>query len=371
VLAYSNLDQPIDEARRQTILGRVPPVDWQQRLEAAGVAPHLRSGEGVVRFEPKGIAPRLAVPVRAGTEVLGAVWVAQGGEPLGASAEAELDRLAPLALVHLLAHRSVEDIRRRTLGAFIREVLDGRVPMAAHGTEGMPRVSGPFTVLAFEPAGGEEPPTSPERVLSIVSLYSEALHRDAMCALVDGRFWTLVPTPADRARERTADAARAIVERVARSLHLDLRAGIGMPVPRLADIPRSRRDAERALTVAASQPARGHVVRIEDVQAHAVLIELLELTHGHAGLLQGRLQTLVGHDRRHGTEFVRTLRAYLDAGCDIRRAGEQIGLHRNSVRYRMRRLLEISSLDLSDPEERLVTELQLRMLDSRNSSAPA
>ena len=371
VLAYSNLDQPIDEARRRTILGRAPPLDWQQRLDEAGIARHLRSGDGVVRYEAEGIAARLAVPVRAGGESLGAVWVAEGAESLGARAEAELERLASLATVHLLAHRSVEDIRRRTLGAFIREVLDGRVPMVAGGTDGLPRLTGPFTALAFEPANGAEAPTSPERLLSIVSLYAEALHRDAICAYIDGRFWALVPSAADRPRERTADAARAIVERVARSLHVDLSAGIGMSVPHLADVPRARRSAERALTIAASRPGRCRVVRIEDVQAHAVLMELLELTDGRPGLLQGRLQNLLDHDRRHGTDFVATLRAHLDSGCDIRRAGEQLGLHPNSVRYRVRRLLEISGLDLSDPEERLVTELQLRMLDSRGTSAPA
>jgi GAF domain-containing protein len=360
VLAYSNLDQPIDDARRQTILGRMPPLDWQQRIEEAGVARHLRSGEGAIRFDAPGLSARLAAPVRAGGEMLGAVWVAAGAAPFGDEAAEELERLAPLAAVHLLAHRASEDIRRRTRGAFIREVLEGR------GGEGMLRVDGPFTVMAFEVSAPDPASPSPERLLGVVSLYAEGLHRDAMCAFLDGRVWALVP---GTARGRLAEAARLTVERVQRSLGVELHAGVGLSVPRLADVPRSRRSAEQALQVVARRPARGPVVMIEEVEAHAVMLELLDLAAGRPSLLAGRLSHLIEHDRDHGTEYVVTLRAYLDAACDIRRAGEALGLHPNSVRYRVRRLVEISGIDLLDPDERVVTELQLRLVRSDEAGA--
>ena len=41
---------------------------------------------------------------------------------------------------------------------------------------------------------------------------------------------------------------------------------------------------------------------------------------------------------------------------------EMVGLA--TLRYRLRRLVEISGLDLGDPDERLVTELQLRIHSS-------
>src|SRR5436305_2025931 len=90
VLAFSNLGHEIDEARRQTILGRGVPAPWQKRLEDAGVPQALRSGNEVVRFAEDGseVAPRLAAPVRAGGELLGAVWVAEAGAALDADAEA-------------------------------------------------------------------------------------------------------------------------------------------------------------------------------------------------------------------------------------------------------------------------------------------
>src|SRR5205807_518844 len=86
VLAYSNLDQPIDEPRRQTILGRRVPEDWTRRLRDEGVFRDLWASDGVIRFgDPDaGARMRLAVAIRAGTEVLGSIWVMEGDEPASA-----------------------------------------------------------------------------------------------------------------------------------------------------------------------------------------------------------------------------------------------------------------------------------------------
>ena len=56
-----------------------------------------------------------------------------------------------------------------------------------------------------------------------------------------------------------------------------------------------------------------------------------------------------------------TLAAYLDAFGDVRRAAASLDVHPNTFRYRLQRLVELSRLDLDDPVERLVVQLQLRL----------
>ena len=58
---------------------------------------------------------------------------------------------------------------------------------------------------------------------------------------------------------------------------------------------------------------------------------------------------------------VETLRAYLDAWGDMAQAARRCGVHVNTMRYRVRKIVELSGLELDDPDERLVTELQLRL----------
>jgi PucR C-terminal helix-turn-helix domain/GGDEF-like domain len=372
VLAYANLDYAIDEARRQTILGRQPPSMWQARLEEAGVARALHSGDAVVRFEGfegEGLAPRMAAAVRAGDELLGSIWVAEAGTPLGPEAESALLRSAQLAAIHLICHRASDDVKRRTRGAFVREVLEGRVPLASAAAEVPFRMKGPFTALAFELSAAEASSVGrPDRILSVISLYCEDAHPEAMCALVEDRFWALLPTPRARAREGMLELAATIVDRVERATGLRLVAGIGSSVPQVRDVPRSRTAAEHALAVLEQGKLRARAVHIEDVRAHAVLLELLGLAAGRPSLLQGKLEALVEHDREHSTAYTETLRSYLDCLGDSAAAARRMGVHPNTLRYRLRRLVELSGLDLEDPDERFVTELQLR-LRSRSASA--
>jgi len=47
---------------------------------------------------------------------------------------------------------------------------------------------------------------------------------------------------------------------------------------------------------------------------------------------------------------------------DVVGASARISVHPNTFRYRLRRLVELFDIDLKKPEERLVLELQLRLL---------
>ena len=362
VLAFSNLGHEIDEARRQTILGRGVSPDWQRRLEDAKVAQALRSGDGAVRFtgDPEdGLAPRLAAPVRAGSELLGAVWIAEADAPLDDDAEAALERAAEVAAIHLVYHRAADDLRRRTRGAFVREVLEGRVPQRAAPL----RAKGPFVVVVFETVRDDDARerVDPERLLSVVSLYCEDAHPDAMCAFIDDRFWALMPLGRTQGRERIVELANRIAERAERALGAQLIAGVGRSVAGVAEVPDSRRAAEQALTVLVTRNGGARVADIEQVRAHAALLELLRLGETHPELLSGKVADLIAADREDGARHAATLRVYLDAWGDMARAASTAGVHVNTMRYRVRKALERSGIDLDDPAERLVTELQLRL----------
>lgn len=365
VVAYSNLDQPVDEARRETILGRTPPAAWLERIETAGVLRALRSGEEVVRFAHAGLQPRLIAPIRVGDELLGSIWVLEGSGPLGAQAVQELTRAAQRAGIHLLAHRSGEDLERRRRAALVRDLLEGR----ASGSEGLPPPGHELVACAFRVAPeAREADVNPQRLLGIVGLFAETVSARAECAALDGRIWALVPAAPGRGRERALDMAQRTVDRAQRVLGVPLHGGIGAAAAQTADVPASRDAALRALAVLARRAPRTEAVaHIDDVREHAALLELLEGIAARpdlAGTKVGRLATL---DAQRGTCYVETLRGWLDAHGDAVRAAEAAGVHPNTFRYRLRRLAEIAGLDLEDPEERLVAALQLRALEFRST----
>ena len=123
------------------------------------------------------------------------------------------------------------------------------------------------------------------------------------------------------------------------------------------------------LGVLRADPRGRTVASTEDVRSEVVLHELKELAHDHPGLTRGKLERVLAHDAQHNATYAQTLRAYLDCFGDVPRAAQRITVHPNTFRYRLRRLVELFGLDLDDPDERIVLELQLRLLDSTGEAS--
>ena len=144
--------------------------------------------------------------------------------------------------------------------------------------------------------------------------------------------------------------------------------GIGQVAFDAAGLPAARACADRALRVLRSgdtspgavAPGGRRVARLADVHAEALLMELRDLAAAHGDRPTGPVARLSAYDTEHGTNLVETLRAWLDAFGDVAVASAAMFVHANTFRYRLRRLTEVSGIDLGDPEQRFAAMLQLR-----------
>ena len=125
---------------------------------------------------------------------------------------------------------------------------------------------------------------------------------------------------------------------------------------------RSRREADEVLDVLGTDTA-GTVASIDAMRARVVVHRLIQLAAEHPELNQGKVVLLAEQDAAKGTAWIPTLRAYFDAFGDMAEAAARVNVHPNTFRYRLRRITELFDLDLADPDERLVAELQLRFVD--------
>lgn len=365
VLAYSNLGHPTDPPRRQVILERRVPGEWVRNLRDAGVFHRLWRSEEVVKvaaFDAPGYRPRLAVAVRAGGEPLGSVWVVEGDRPLGVEAERALRSAADLVALDLLSSRAATHARGRGDAALLA-VLDGRAAsLLTREALGMAPV-GAMAVIAFAPEssgmdGSAEEVAAARRVADFVTLTAAAYHRRVSCAVSGGRAYALV-SDVDLARE----LAGKVVDRATATLRPAVRAGIGAAVSDLTEVVASRREADQVLNLLVGR-AGPAVAGIDDVRARVTIERLRGLLREHPefhGLSEGRLAALATQDAEKGTSWVATVRAYLDAFGDVAVAADRVGVHPNTFRYRLKRINEVFGLDLSDPDERLVVTLRLRL----------
>ena len=364
VLAYSSQADTIDEPRRQTILGRRVPDEWLARLEAEGVFRRLWAGE-VVRYEggvEHELRPRLALAVRAGDTILGSIWVAEGDRPLGPQAQDALREAARIAALHLIRHRSAEDLDRNLRGDVLRTLLEGQGSVDAIAYRLGIAADSSFAVLAFEPASSDEVEGAldRERVLDLVTLYGEAYRQRSAAVHLGQTIYVLLPGADPDKPQRLLDVARDVVERSKDSLGISLRAGIGSVVGHLRDVPRSRREADQVLRALATDDTAA-VSDFEAARTRVALVELRDFAAERPHLRSTKLRRLLDHDAEHGTCYAETLRYFLDAFGDIPRAAKAANVHANTLRYRLRRLVEVAGINLDDPDERLLLALDLRI----------
>jgi hypothetical protein len=364
VLAYSSTEHPVDGPRRDTILGRRVPAEWLARLHERGVFRQLWSSDEVVRVELDGAADRLAVAIRAGGEVLGSIWVQAGRKPLGADAERALHEAASMAALHLLRARSGEDLERRRAGEQLRAVLDGRLPASLLAE---PLQLGPddaLVVLALELVDGREEDATVvvDRAVDLLVLSCRAFRRRVIAVAAGRTVYAVLAGRAGGGAEAQQLAAD-LAQRVSTGLRVPVRSCVVDQPQGLAGLTDARREVDLGLRVLAARGASDQV-HVDDVRSASVLLQLRDLAGERPALLAGKVRLLQASDRDRSTSYVATLRAFHDGFGDVRVAADLVGVHPNTFRYRLRRLSELASLDLDDPVERLVVQLQLHLLDS-------
>jgi len=73
------------------------------------------------------------------------------------------------------------------------------------------------------------------------------------------------------------------------------------------------------------------------------------------------LGALVRYDATHGTDLVHTLQVFFEQNGNASQTSRALFVHRNTLNYRLQRIIEISGLDLNDNEARLAFQLALKV----------
>lgn len=73
------------------------------------------------------------------------------------------------------------------------------------------------------------------------------------------------------------------------------------------------------------------------------------------------IRILRQYDTQRGTEYLKTLEAYLRNEMSISRTSEALYIHRSSLLKRLDKILRLTGLDLENPDTRLYLRLFFRL----------
>jgi purine catabolism regulator len=268
-------------------------------------------------------------------------------ERLDTSARYVVHAAVALLTLSLEQSRTLQDAQARLAAALLRMLLAGE-PEHARSVAG--RLYGtlferPVRVLIAEPS---EPHTGPDALTLLAERADAAAVRcgEPLLAVRDGD--RLVVLAAEDAAVLTAAADLADAED-------SLASGLSAPAEAAA-VPEAHAQAERALAVALRRGR--NLVEHDEVGAGSVMPLLSD--DAVRAFAEGLLRPLREHDATSRGDLVASLAAWLAHHGQWDAAAADLGVHRHTLRYRMRRVEEILGRSLDDPDVRMELWLALK-----------
>ncbi|MGI5480336.1 PucR family transcriptional regulator [Streptomyces lavendofoliae] len=289
----------------------------------------------------------------SGRRVRGALAVGTGA-PLGTAERYAVHSAIALLTLTTERSRSLQAAEQRLGVAVLRMMLAGQ-PDHARTVAGDlygGLLDAPFRLLIAEPATAERDPAAEAPLSAFAESLEAAAARTAEAVLT-------VPEGDERVVVLAGDggavagACEAYAEKKAEEAGVVI--GLSAPTGPIAAAA-AYKQAEQALSVARR---RGRaLVEHEDLAAGSVLPLLAD--DAVRAFADGMLRALYEHDATGRGDLVASLRAWLSRHGQWDAAAADLGVHRHTLRYRMRRVEEILGRSLDDPDVRMELWLALK-----------
>ncbi|GAA5085768.1 hypothetical protein HNP84_010200 [Thermocatellispora tengchongensis] len=169
--------------------------------------------------------------------------------------------------------------------------------------------------------------------------------------------------PGEDANRDLLAALRQVRRRLAG--RFDCAVGVGRAHRDASGLTRSLTEAWDAARLARGRPQTGRLVHIDRLG----LAQLLAAWAGSETFAPAATRLLEPLESQPG-DLVATLAAYLDAGGSAAETAVVLGVHRNTVAARLRRIEELLTVDLANPDDRLALHLACRVTLDRGSASP-
>jgi purine catabolism regulator len=183
------------------------------------------------------------------------------------------------------------------------------------------------------------------------ALFISASRSDSVVVLVrpgkGGEAETLV-----LAEELQASVAQMLPE-------ISVSIGLGRPHKSLVDLRQSYYEASYAIRIRKLKGGDGLIASFGDLGSYGLLLGLQD-TLSLQVFYDSVLGKLHEYDEQNSSDLVKSLACFLEANGHWGEAAERLYVHRHTLRYRMKRVEEITTRDLGSSQDRMEFWLALK-----------
>jgi sugar diacid utilization regulator/putative methionine-R-sulfoxide reductase with GAF domain len=310
------------------------------------------------------------VPVRAGGDLLGLLAVAvPEGEGAEDGRRRALEHGSTVLALEMAKERAAAEVERRLRGDLVEEVLAGGLDdeeaerLARQAERLGHRLPHRAWAVVLEPDDQAEADLAARAQDRLDrTLGGLVRHRlpGALAVVRSASAVVLVPedqAPDLGAAERAAGLLAGAAASVLRPHTVS--AGIGNLASSVAGLARSHQEARQALRLARRAGGRSQVASYRSLGAFRLLLEV-QSPQALKTFVDEVLGPLLRYAESRDTPLLETLEALAAARWVRRAAARSLGVHVNSLAYRIERIQQLTGLSLDDPETRVAVAIALR-----------
>ncbi|KLU62447.1 purine catabolism regulatory protein [Peptococcaceae bacterium CEB3] len=338
----------------------------------------IQSDTGTILAEHPQPCPRAVplktVPVAVGSNVYGYISIftrpheSPPNRPaMDAMDEMALRQAATVTALEILKEQAVLEAENRTRGDFLEDMLNGTFP-SGEALERRARRLGyepgrTFALIVLHIDSPADEAAAPAyREILLASVRPFFYHRGCRpTAKVRGEtvvvFWQLSPREDTGRFKAILFALKETAKKALAGPTLSIASG---DLYRdLSKVPQAYREAASALAVSRALGRRDTLALYHELGVYRLLLSAGRETQTE--FYQETLAPLAAAGEHGQKALLLTLETFLNFQGNIKQAAEQLGIHRQTLRHRLRKIEELTGLKASDPEDRLKLQLGLKL----------
>jgi sugar diacid utilization regulator len=192
-------------------------------------------------------------------------------------------------------------------------------------------------------------PTEDAVVRAVEQAVTRVLDTSVLLARRSGRVVLVAPRSNGHDRDRWGELHREVTKRLRSTTGA---IGVGGVCATPSEVPRSYAEAERALRVRLGSSAPAGMTMYDDLGIYRLLV-LGEDDREVKQFVRDWLGPLLDYDATSRSDLVTTLWQYFECGGNYDNTARALLIHRSTLRYRLRRIRDLSGHDLGVVDSRL------------------
>jgi DNA-binding PucR family transcriptional regulator len=367
LLAYSLHDEKTDPARIATIIGRRVPEKVINQLWKEGAIPALLCTTEPVRvkcIDEVGLDNRVAISIWKQKEVIGFIWALETEKPLSEKQMAILKNAAEAATNELLQLQVRNRKKEDRVQGFLWQLLTGHLKETGEIIEGFHtlKITPPpaFAVMVFQ---FQQTITRKEEQQISYLLKTNQQLKTILYTFDSNQLILLVSAP------NIDDSFKALDPFIFTFQHhladrysiSNVKPGVSSIYQDYRKINKAYQEALKVLSTKESFPLDLENVYYYQKLGIYQLFDIIIDKQQKERYENQSLKKLQSYDQKHHTNLVETLEVYLDNDSNVAETAKELVVHPNTLIYRLKRITEISEIDLKDPNQKMMMFIDIKL----------